>query len=171
MMTSAQAQSTTAGPARTAQLREVIARSNHFMIARMPASWIFWFAMPHEVWHYLAARALRLRTRLVPGMTLFEPTTRWKSIFILMAPATVGLLWPLACLPLLQCASHFSGSVNWALATVTVMGWWAGCAGDFIDSWLLLRREEKKSQHQARMRRMLDRFIPELAYVWQTPSE
>ena len=171
MMATAEAQSITERSSRPVQLRGVIARSNHYVVARIPAAWIFWFAMPHEVWHFLAARALGLRTRLVPGLTLFEPTTRWNSLIILMAPATVGLLWPLACLPFLQWASHFSGSVNWPLVTVTLLGWWAGCAGDFIDAWLLLTREESKVHHQARMRRMLNRFKPELAYAWQTASD
>jgi hypothetical protein len=167
-MLSVQANSTLECPTRTLQLRHVIARSNHFMVASVPATWIFWFALPHEIWHYLAARALGLRTSLVPGATLFEPTSRWKSLLVLMAPATVGLIWPLACLPALQWASHYSGSVNWTLLIVVVVGWWSGCVGDFIDSRLLVARQENQAQHQARMQRMLDRYQPELTREWQT---
>jgi hypothetical protein len=167
-MFSVQSSSKLACPTRTLQLRHVVARSNHFMVASLPATWIFWFALPHEIWHYLAARALGLRARLVPGATLFERTARWKSVFVLMAPATVGLVWPLAWLPVLQWASHYPGSVNWTLLAVSLLGWWSGCVGDFIDSWLLVARQENQAQHQARMQRMLDRYKPEIAREWQT---
>jgi hypothetical protein len=138
------------------------------MLASVPATWVFWFALPHEIWHYLAARALGLRASLVPGATLFERTVRWKSVFVLMAPATVGLVWPLVWLPVLQWVSRYPGSMNWTLLIVCVLAWWSGCLGDFIDSWLLVARRENKAQHQARMQRMLDRYPPELAREWQT---
>ncbi len=145
-------------PAGTLQLRGVLARSNHFLIARLPAAWIFWFALPHEIWHYLVARLLGLRARLVPGATLFDPTTRWKSVAILMAPATVGLVWPLLWLPVLHWVSGRPGSIDWLLATVMVLGWWGGCLGDFIDSWLLVARQEDRAQHRARMQQMVGRY-------------
>ena len=59
--------------------RHLIIRSNRFLASRVPESWIFWFAFPHEVWHFLAARALGLRARIVPGVTLFEPSARWRT--------------------------------------------------------------------------------------------
>jgi hypothetical protein len=167
-MLSVQASSNLGCSTRTLQLRHVIARSNHFMAASVPATWIFWFALPHEIWHYLAARALGLRASLVPGATLFPRTARWKSVFVLMAPATVGLVWPLVWLPVLQWASRYPGSVNWTLLIVSVLAWWSGCLGDFIDSWLLVAHQENKAQHQARMQRMLDRYKPEFAREWQT---
>jgi hypothetical protein len=167
-MLSVQSSSELNSSTKTLQLRHVIARSNHFMVAALPSSWIFWYAWPHEIWHFLAARALGLRASLVPGATLFERTSRWKSIAVLMAPATVGLVWPLAWLPVLQWASHYPGSVNWALLVVSVLGWWSGCVGDFIDSWLLVAHQENKTQHQARMQRMVDRYKPELTREWQT---
>jgi len=154
-------------PTKTLRLRQVIAGSNHFMVAAVPATWIFWFALPHEVWHYLAARGLGLRAKLVPGATLFERTARWKSIVVLMAPATFGLVWPLAWLPALQWLSHYPGPVNWLLWVVTVLAWWSGCAGDLVDSWLLVAQQETRSQHTARMQRMLDRYEPEPAGQWQ----
>ncbi len=166
-MTDVTASSSTERPTQSLQLRHALARSNHFLVAHLPSSWIYWYALPHEAWHYLVARALHLRAQIVPGVTLFEPTGRWKSICVLMAPATVGLIWPLAWVPLLQWASHYPGSVNWTLLIVSVLGWWAGCLGDFMDAWLLAARRENKAQHQPRMQRMLERYNPELGYAWQ----
>src|SRR5438093_5051352 len=45
-MLSAQISPTLECPTRTLQLRQVIARSNRFMLAAVPATWIFWFALP-----------------------------------------------------------------------------------------------------------------------------
>lgn len=167
-MPAAQVSATLECPTRTLQLRQVIARSNRFMLAAVPAGWIYWFALPHEVWHYLAARGLGLRARLAPGATLFERTAGWKSLVVLLAPATVGLVWPLAWLPGLQWLAHYPGSLNWMLWLVTVLAWWSGCAGDFVDSWLLVARQENKAQHAARMQHMLERYQPELTREWQT---
>ncbi len=138
------------------------------MVACVPPTWIFWFALPHEIWHYLTARGLGLRATLVPGATLFERTARWKSILVLMAPATVGLVWPLIWLPVLQWLSRYAGQVNWTLLIVSILAWWSGCAGDFVDTWLLVARQENKSQHAARMQGMLDRYKPELVREWQS---
>src|SRR5262245_7765120 len=132
-------------PTRTLQLRHLIVRSNELMLALVPGSWIYWFALPHEIWHYLAARGLGLRASLVPGATLFERTTRWKSMIVLMAPATLGLVWPLAWLPLLQWLSRYPGTVNWLLLITSLLGWWSGCVGDFVDAWLLIARQESKA--------------------------
>jgi hypothetical protein len=171
-MLSVQSSSELNSSTKTLQLRQVIARSNHFMLASVPATWIYWFALPHEIWHFLAARALGLHARLIPGATLFDRTARWKSVVVLMAPATVGLVWPLAWLPLLQWVSHYPGAVNGTLLIVSVLGWCSGCAGDFIDSWLLVAHQENKAQHQARMQRMVGRYKPELTRDWQTaPNE
>lgn len=154
-------------PAGTVQFRGVLARSNHYLIAHLPQSWIFWFALPHEIWHYLAARLLGLRARLVPGATLFDPTTRWKSIAVLMAPATIGLVWPLMWLPIVQALSGRPPVTDWFLLAVMILGWWGGCLGDFIDAWLLLAKGESKAQHRARMQRMVGRYTPEMAGAWQ----
>ena len=166
-----QASSTLECPTRTLQLRQVIARSNQFMVASVPAGWIFWFALPHEIWHYLTARGLGLRASLVPGATLFERTARWKSILVLMAPATLGLAWPLVWLPVLQWLSHDPGPVNWTLVIASLLAWWSGCAGDFVDAWLHVAHQENRSQHAARMQRMLVRYQPELVREWQTAPD
>jgi hypothetical protein len=145
------------------QLRGVLARSNSFLIAHTPKAWIFWFAWPHEIWHYLMACVLGVSARLVPGATLFNPTERWKSVAILMAPATVGLIWPLLWLPVLQGGSLAPSPLDWLMAVVVILGWWAGCLGDFIDTWLQITRSENKAQHRARMQSMVGRYAAELA--------
>jgi|SRR5579859_2543306 len=151
--------------------RHLLARSNHFLIAHLPTTWIYWFAWPHEVWHFLVAGALGLRPRLVPGATLYESTTRWKSILVLLAPATLGLVWPLAWMPLLQWASHYPGPMNWPLLVVSLLGWWGGCLGDFIDAWLLTTCGETQAQHRARMQGMIARYRTEPAYAFQTARD
>jgi hypothetical protein len=145
------------------ELRSVLARSNTFLIAHTPRAWIFWFAWPHEIWHCLMARVLGVSARLVPGATLFNPTERWKSVAILMAPATVGLIWPLLWLPVLRGGVLARSPVDWLMALVVILGWWAGCAGDVIDTWLLITRGETTTHHRARMQSMVGRYAAELA--------
>jgi hypothetical protein len=149
------------------QVRGLVARSNRFMIARLPASWIYLFALPHELCHYLAARALGLRAAIVPGTTIFEPAARWKTALVLMAPASAGVVLPV----LWHMALWLAGSAvapDWGRLALLAAWWWSGCLGDFIDLWLLARRHETDAERLARMQRLLERYGPALPVDWMS---
>jgi hypothetical protein len=137
-------------------LRGLLARSNRALLTRLPARWIYWLAWPHEIWHYLAARLLGLPAQLVPGATLYRPSARWQRILVLLAPAVAGLVFPFGyeCLR----AALSGQAVTAGGLLLMALAWWAGCAGDFIDVWLLATRRETAAEHRARMRSMVERF-------------
>jgi hypothetical protein len=149
------------------QLRHLIIRSNQWLAARLPASWVYWFAFPHEFWHYLAARALGLRARIVPGVTLFEPAPRWQTALVLVAPAALGLVMPVTMHMLLQAAAGNAALVDWPVLALSLLGWWAGCAGDLVDLCLLPRRDESREAHRLRTERILARLDAAQAWPWQ----
>jgi hypothetical protein len=144
-------------PAPAIQLRQLVARSNRLLISRLPRSWIYVLAWPHEIWHYLAARALGLRAFIVPGATVFEPTGRLKTAVVLGAPAALGLV-----IAALMLGLHWAGpglaAIHWVRLAQFLLWWWSGCLGDFIDLGLLARRSESEEQRLARSQRLLERY-------------
>jgi hypothetical protein len=50
---------------------------------------IYLFGWPHEIIHYLAARAVGVTALIGAGVTYIEKTSKWKRIFIALAPAGV----------------------------------------------------------------------------------
>ena len=94
-------------------VRAAPSHSNQVVIRNLPAWLIVALTIHHELWHYLAARALALPARIEPGVTRYSAEYDWQRVIVLLAPAVVGLAlihWPL-----------------WAA------WWWAGCIGDFMD--------------------------------------
>jgi hypothetical protein len=153
------------------QLRHLIIRSNQWLAARVPVAWIYWFAFPHEIWHYVVARALGLRARIVPGVTLFEPAPRWPTVLVLAAPATLGLFVPVMMHMALQAAAGNAALVDWPLLALSMLGWWAGCVGDFMDLRLLPGRDESREAHQLRTERILARLDAARIGPWRTAPQ
>lgn len=140
------------------QLRGWVARSNSFLVAQLPPGWVFALAWPHEIWHYLVARWLGLRARLVPAATLFEPAPRWKTALVLAAPATLGLTWPLLWLGAWQWLRGDLAAIHWGMLALLALAWWSGCAGDVMDLWLLVAGRESGEQRLARMQPVAERY-------------
>jgi hypothetical protein len=171
MMTRTPHRSSSSQPGQAWQLRHVIIRSNQWLAERVPAAWIYWFALPHEIWHYVVARALGLRARIVPGVTLFEPAPRWQTALVLAAPATLGLALPVMLHMALQAAAGNPALVDWPLLALSMLGWLAGCAGDLVDLGLLPRRDESREAHRQRTERILARLDAAETGRWQTAPQ
>lgn len=107
-------------------MRQLITNGNQWLIKRLPVRLVFWLTWPHEVFHYLAARALGLPARFEVGRVIYWPKTNGQRLVVLLAPAVLGLLvlWP-----------------SWQLTWL----WLAGCTGDFLDAWKIVSRGTKRA--------------------------
>lgn len=105
--------------------------------------WFVFFGMlPHEIWHYLAARALGLDANLGISITYVQRNApRWKHIIVLLAPACVFLF------PLIYCISQlFRLDVDrefWMVWTVVAISSEVDCFFDFQDVWYLITGREE----------------------------
>ncbi len=102
---------------------------------------VFWAALPHEIFHYLAARLLGLETYLDAGITWVRKGPRWKSLLAALAPAFVGLVmlsffvW-----------GYFTKAITseqrtaWLLWIVFALSWLTACGQDFLAVIRLLKR-------------------------------
>lgn len=59
----------------------MILRFEEYFRQAIPASWIFWLGLPHELLHYIPAKALGLSVILEPGLTLIQrDAPLWKTL-------------------------------------------------------------------------------------------
>jgi hypothetical protein len=123
------------------------------------------------VWHFLAARALGLRARIVPGITLYEAAPRWQTALVLAAPATLGLIVPTVWHMALQAAAGNAALVDGPMLVLSLLGWWAGCAGDLVDLCLLPQRDESGAAHRQRTERILARLDAARLGPWRTAPQ
>jgi len=91
----------------------------------------------HEIWHYLAARALGVRAELHPTHVRIWTKNPWKSITVTLAPIVVGfLLWLIFVVMSLNAQSR--GMLF--LSFVFLILWQIGCIYDYRNLWRKIRR-------------------------------
>ncbi len=102
----------------------------------------------HEIWHYLAARALGLyaRIELERGLTHFHYEEDWQAIVVDLAPAVPGVAGMLAFATLALSSESLLPQLGWGAMSVLMVGWILAGYYDFK----LVRRH---------VRRILDRRI------------
>lgn len=93
---------------------------------------------PHEILHYLAAKALGLHAHIEPGLTRYVAKRNWEVFVVLLAPAFVGLLaLPFIGWQILDAGSEYFRLLWWVICLMDFL-WLIGCAKDFWEVLKLL---------------------------------
>lgn len=101
----------------------------------------------HEIWHFLAARALGRPAQmdLDLGQTRYTYEQWWQALVIDLAPLAAGLIAGLACLALAFQAPTPVNRAGWAaVSAVMFLGWTAVCGYDVRTALRLLREWRRR---------------------------
>ena len=107
----------------------------------MKDTFLYWIGLPHEIFHYLAARLLGVKAWIGIGATDIERCTLWKEVVIALAPAVVSLLAMFSCGWQAATAILLPVRAIWSLWLLSSILWFLACGKDFVGVWRLLRRD------------------------------